>query len=285
MNTQQQAYINGFVKRAVECGYSGQQAEAILKQADMRGMLDSMKKGFGNLKSRFMGGYPEPIGPNQPADSMGYGQAIGPVRPPSSEGYDYPIGPTQPDNFRGEMSSGANIPSTGLVNQGTNLTGGNQPKMSPPAALMSGIANNSSVQAGLQGAKKTWDANKPQSALREALKGNFNPDTYEGNPLMNMLPLPVRLPARGLMAGVSGGYAAGEDILDKAVNRNPRIAAGLQGYADAAQPVLDREWLTGATGSIGGNARVAGNLMKGLASIPAGAKGAYNAYNQANPRQ
>jgi len=273
MNTQQ-AYINGFVKRASEYGYSQKEVADILKQADMQGIMNQIRQGYSNLKNRFMGQQPA-----QPAASE------------PSVGYDYPIGPTQPDNFRGEMSSGAHIPSEGLVNQGANLTGGNQPQMSPPAALMSGIANNSSVQAGLQGAKKTWDANKPQSALREALKGNFNPDTYEGNPLMNALPLPLRLPARGLMAGVSGGYAAGEDILNKAVNRNPRIAAGLQGYADAAQPVMDRygrpEWLTGATGSIGGGARVAGNLAKGLASIPAGAKGAYNAiqnYNQANPQ-
>jgi hypothetical protein len=33
MNTQEQAYINGFVKRAAEYGYNEQQAIAIYKQA------------------------------------------------------------------------------------------------------------------------------------------------------------------------------------------------------------------------------------------------------------
>ena len=255
----QQAYINGFVKRAAEYGYSRQQAATILKQANVQGVLDSMKKGFGNLKSRVMGGYPEPIGPTQPPDSRGYEQSIGPDRPDASEGYDYPIGPTQPDNFMGAMSGGgSHVPSNKPINMGTNLVG-NQPSMSPPAALMRSIADNSSVQAGLQGTKDNWQATRPYSFI-----------SGTGNPVMNMLPALVRLPARGALAMAAGGYGAGEDILNKAVNRNPRIAAGLQGYADKAQ------------------ARVGANLLKGLASIPVGAKGAYNAvqnYNQANPRQ
>lgn len=233
MNTQQ-AYINGFVKRAAEYGYSQQQAETILKQADMQGVLDSMKKGFGNLKNRVMGGYPEPIGPTQPSDSRGYEQSIGPVRPPASEGYDYPIGPTQPDNFMGAMSGGgSHVPSNKSINLGTNLTG-NQPSMSPPAALMQ-------------------------------FEKNLN--------------------------------AKRDDIRNNLINNNPRLAAGLQGYADSANDhkvnvaikAIDRRYGPGAPTGFKEDMRYLGAVPHAVyGSIPAGAKGAYNAvqnYNQANPRQ
>lgn len=177
MNTQQQAYINGFVKRAAEYGYSRQQAESILKHANMaaartitplRGALSSRERDYDRIvqeqiaynnqnpvnyatsrpatdtqKQRAQAGlghhtidstgrgvrYNSPetqtaLAPAQAQQSTpGYTQSIGPVRPPASEGYDYPIGPTQPDNF-----------------MGTNLTG-NQPSMSPPAALMREMAS------------------------------------------------------------------------------------------------------------------------------------------------
>ena len=285
MNTQQ-AYINGFVKRASEYGYSQEQALGILKEADFSGVMDSLKQGYGKLKNRLTGdwtGYPEPIGPMQPEPkTVPYG--VGSRGRYLGENVNL-----QP--YQGSMSAG-NTPSgsSQAINLGTNLTG-DQPAESPAAALMRGVANNSSLRAGLQGAKNNWQATKPHSIINdiiEARKGNYEPT---GNPVMNLIPFPVRVPLRGALAAGAGGYAAGEDILNKAVNRNPRIAAGLQGYADKAQSALESygepEWTTGATGAIGGGARIGANVLKGLASIPAGAKGAYNAvknYNQTNPQ-
>jgi hypothetical protein len=191
MNTQQQAYIKGFVKRAAEYGYSTRQAEAILKQANMpagrpilRGALSprerendriiqeqiaynnrnpvdyassrpatdtqqkNMQAGLGYHSIDSTGGgvrySPQTAqtasAPAQP-NAKGYTQAIGPALSPASEGYDYPIGPTQPDNFKGEMSGGGSyMASNSLSNLGQNLTG-NQPSMSPPAALLRNLSN------------------------------------------------------------------------------------------------------------------------------------------------
>lgn len=211
MTTQEQAYINGFVKRAAEYGYSQQQAETILKQADMQGVLDSMKKGFGNLKNRFTptkGKFPDNF----------------------YTGHDYPIGPTQPDNPYTLTGGNQLFLTQTPLNLGTNLTG-NQPSMSPPAALM----------RFSQGKR--------------------------------------------------------DDIRNNLINNNPRLAAGLQGYADSAgkymenvaTKALNRRYDPGTPTGLKEDMRLLGAVPHAVVgSIPAGAKGAYNAvqsYNQANPRQ